>query len=162
MKKSTPLSAVASADVSVFDAEDYDNFKLPGDNVATGDNVFSGHTSISSLDAVSVHAAQLSTELSSVFLSGCTATAQDVVDAIYDEIRSTSNDINGISSAVSSHCTTLSAIDRANDEYGDISTDNLVVTQAGTTTGPDGQHTFHDMYYMTMLSGTVVMKKLQH
>lgn len=43
VKNNTPLSDVTSADIAVFDAQDFDNFKLSGDNNAVGDNAFIGN-----------------------------------------------------------------------------------------------------------------------
>ena len=42
VKNSTPLSDVTSADIAVFDAQDFDNFKLSGDNNVVGNNTFTG------------------------------------------------------------------------------------------------------------------------
>ena len=42
VKNSTPLSDVTSADIAVFDAQDFDNFKLSGDNNVVGNNTFAG------------------------------------------------------------------------------------------------------------------------
>ena len=42
----TEFSAMTSAYIDVFDAEDYDNFKLYDNNIATGDNVFNGSTTL--------------------------------------------------------------------------------------------------------------------
>ena len=43
VKNNTPLSDVTSADIAVFDAQDFDNFKLSGDNNVVGDNAFIGN-----------------------------------------------------------------------------------------------------------------------
>lgn len=43
-KNSTPLSSTAISDVAIFDAQDYDNFKLSGDNTVAGNNIFNGKT----------------------------------------------------------------------------------------------------------------------
>ena len=48
VKNDCYASSITSADVDVVDAQDYDSFKLPDNNVATGDNVFTGHTTLSS------------------------------------------------------------------------------------------------------------------
>ena len=42
VKNNTPLSDVTSADIAVFDAQDFDNFKLSGDNNVVGNNTFAG------------------------------------------------------------------------------------------------------------------------
>lgn len=42
MKNNTPLSDVTSADIAVFDAQDFDNFKLSGNNNVVGNNTFAG------------------------------------------------------------------------------------------------------------------------
>ena len=42
VKNNTPLSDVTSADIAVFDAQDFDNFKLSGDNNVVGNNTFTG------------------------------------------------------------------------------------------------------------------------
>ena len=48
MKNNTPLSDVTSADIAVFDAQDFDNFKLSGNNNVVGNNTFTGRTTFKS------------------------------------------------------------------------------------------------------------------
>ena len=44
VKENCFVSSVTSVDVDVFDAQDYDNFKLSDDNVVKGNNAFNGET----------------------------------------------------------------------------------------------------------------------
>lgn len=48
VKHDSIVSNITSADVDVFDAQDYDTFKLSEDNAATGSNIFAGRTSFTS------------------------------------------------------------------------------------------------------------------
>ena len=48
VKNNTSLSNVTSADIAVFDAQDFDNFKLSGDNNVVGNNTFAGITTFKS------------------------------------------------------------------------------------------------------------------
>ena len=43
IKNNTPLSDVTSSDIAVFDAQDFDNFKLSGNNNVVGNNEFIGN-----------------------------------------------------------------------------------------------------------------------
>jgi hypothetical protein len=67
-----------------------------------------------------------------------------------------SSSIGSLSSSLSSYSTTLSGIDRETDGYGDIKSDNLIVTDVITKAGAHA----HDRYYMSFLSGTVVMRPI--
>ena len=48
VKNNTPLSDVTSADIAVFDAQDFDNFKLSGNNNVVGNNTFTGNATFNS------------------------------------------------------------------------------------------------------------------
>ncbi len=74
-----------------------------------------------------------------------------------NEVNSNDCDIKYLSSELSDYHNTLSGIDRMNDPMKDIYSDNLIITSLDNTTG----HAPHERYYMTMLSGTLVLKKIK-
>lgn len=55
---------------------------------------------------------------------------------------------------------TLSGIDRENEQYADILTDNLLITDPEQKHDTVAHTLYHDKYYMTFLSGTLVLKKV--
>ena len=67
------------------------------------------------------------------------------------------NDINYLSSELSDYHNTLSGIDRESDTTHDIKSDNLILTDVNLYGGTDHSH---KQYYMTFISGTVVLKPI--
>lgn len=79
------------------------------------------------------------------------------------ELNATSTLISGgidyLSSELSDYHNTLSGIDRLNHSQNDISSDNLIITDLQPTS-KEGQPSHHNRYYMTFLSGTIVLKQI--
>lgn len=75
------------------------------------------------------------------------------------ELNTTSTLISGgidyLSSELSDYHNTLSGIDRKADTENDISSDNLIITDR-LVSNDSTKH--HKRYYMTFLSGTIVLK----
>ena len=85
------------------------------------------------------------------------------IDNLSIELNQTSStllsNISYLSSELSDYHNTLSGIDRLNHEQGDISSDNLIVTDL-LASNIDGQ-SHHNRYYMTFLSGTIVLRPIK-
>lgn len=67
------------------------------------------------------------------------------------------NDISYLSSELSDYHNTLSGIDRESDIKHDIKSDNLILTDVNLYGGTEHSH---NQYYMTFISGTVVLKPI--
>ena len=67
------------------------------------------------------------------------------------------NDISYLSSELSDYHNTLSGIDRESDTTHDVKSDNLILTDVNLYGGADHSH---NQYYMTFISGTVVLKPI--
>lgn len=65
-------------------------------------------------------------------------------------------DVEYLSSELSDYHNTLSGIDRLSHTPDTISTDNLMITDVGLVI----EGTKHPVYYMTMISGSIVLKKI--
>ena len=67
------------------------------------------------------------------------------------------NDINYLSSELSDYHSTLNGIDRESDTTHDIKSDNLILTDVNLYGGTEHSH---KQYYMTFISGTIVLKPI--
>ena len=124
----------------------------------------------------------LSNTVDSISSKLSTATSAEIFQIstqLYDEISTNtlniqilSDDLNTVSAnlnqniddliALSSHYhNTLSGIDREAEAADDIKSDNLIITDPVVKLDDISHETYHDKYYMTFLSGTLVLKKIE-
>ncbi len=152
--------------------DSYDSIDIIRDAQAEGEHLKS------LIDTVSVDLGALSTETTAslsqidsniIELSGkLSAVSSSVELSIYSMDNSLDTTISRVDSAehsisclrsnLSSYTSTLCGIDRSYDEMHDISSDNLILTDVNL---PGGEQHKHDQYYMTFLSGTIVIRPLQ-
>ena len=168
VKDNCYVSSIVSTDVDVFDAQDYDAFKLSNDNDVYGDNTFNGSTTFNSnaifnskadfnalayfnngISTTSIYADNVVVENSlSVDLKNVTngiSTLQEISNDIYSKLSSTSNGIKELCSDSKA----ISAI--ALENSGDISALSIVVDEhtAKLSNHMTYAGTFENAYEMT-------------
>ena len=100
--------------------------------------------------------------VSSYLVSAINLSASTPLTNLSGEVRVISsiltNDISYLSSELSDYHSTLSGIDREYDATHDIKSDNLILTDVNLYGGTEHSH---KQYYMTFISGTVVLKPIE-
>ena len=100
-------------------------------------------------------------EVSSYLVSAINLSASKPVMDLSGEVGAISsmltNDISFLSSELSDYHNVLSGIDRESDTTHDIKSDNLILTDVNLVGGVEHSH---KQYYMTFISGTVVLKPI--
>lgn len=142
-----------SSDLSTLSSEvgsTYESLTTDIDNLSASVKGLSSEiATISSILSNGIDGLSNSIGILSSTISGLSSEVKDISSIL-------SNDIGNLSSSLSSYSATLSGIDREADGYDDIKSDNLIVTDVITKAGAHA----HDRYYMSFLSGTVVMRPI--
>ena len=95
------VSNATSVDMTVFDAQDADAVRAGVNNEFTGDNTFTGHSQFEGrVDAMSLSAMSLSTQLSDIIYDADGTTMLDLSNDIYSRIETNTRDISSISDIV--------------------------------------------------------------
>lgn len=99
--------------------------------------------------------------VSSYLVSAINLSASKPLTDLSGEVSAISSmltsDISYLSSELSDYHNTLNGIDRESDETHDIRSDNLILTDVNLYGGTEHSH---NQYYMTFISGTVVLKPI--
>ena len=105
INKNSAVSSITSADISIFDAQDYDTFRLSADNVANGNNAFYGSVWFENAAISNLASATISLE-TLMYDTGLTSTSNissvaDLTSEFDARIESAALSIDGISSELS-------------------------------------------------------------